>query len=274
MVARHTATRQVFVSVGILGLLAGCAATPMGPTVQVMPGPGKSFSVFQADLAECKYFAAGQVQGQADAANQRAAGGAVLTTLLGAGLGAAIGGAAGNAGAGAAIGAAAGAGGGAAYGTDASANAQFGIQQQYDNAFAQCMYAKGDQVPGWTPPPVVYSYGVAAPAPGPVAVADPLVRSTQSELIRLGYLRDSADGFIGPKTHAAIANFQQANGLTVDGNPSPRLLATLQSTPNSASAPTASAPSPWVAPVGSGGSAAAPPAAPGGWVQPTPTRTQ
>jgi hypothetical protein len=75
----------------------------------------------------------------------------VLGTVLGAGLGAAIGGAYGNPGAGAAIGAASGAGAGTLYGVDASNRAQWSIQQQYDNAFAQCMYAHGEQVPGWRP---------------------------------------------------------------------------------------------------------------------------
>jgi uncharacterized protein YcfJ len=67
-----------------------------------MPGPGKTFDMVQTDQMVCKNDTGQQVQGQADTANQRTVGGAVL----GAGLGAAIGGAAGNAGAGAAIGAA------------------------------------------------------------------------------------------------------------------------------------------------------------------------
>lgn len=272
MVARRAAAGQGLVSAGIVTLLAACAATPMGPTVQVMPGPGRSFGLFQADVAECKNFAAGQVQGQADAANQRAAGAAVLSTLLGAGLGAAIGGVGGNAGGGAAVGAAAGALGGTAYGANASTGAQYGIQQQYDTAFAQCMYAKGDQVPGFAPPPTVV-YTIPSSPSSAAPVPDPLVRATQSELIRLGYLRDSADGFMGPKTHAAIANFQQANGLTVDGSPSPRLLATLQSTPAGGGGTTATVPGTWVAPVGPAGSAVAP-TAPGGWVPPAPTTTQ
>ena len=267
------AAGQIVGAAGIAAMLAGCAATPMGPTVQVMPGPGKSFDVFQIDQANCKQYAASQVQGQAEAANNRAVGGALLTTVLGAGLGAAIGGAAGNAGAGAAIGAAAGAGGGAAYGADASAQAQYSIQQQYDNAFAQCMYAQGEQVPGFAPQ---VSYAPSAmPAPAAAAaVPDPLVRATQSELVRLGYLHDSADGFMGPKTRSAIANFEQANGLPADGSPSPRLLAMLQSTPGGggAAAATASTPNTWVAPVGAAGAAAAAPpaaAAPSGWVAPT-----
>lgn len=198
----------------------------MGPTVQVMPGPGKTFDVFQIDQMNCKTYAQQQVAGQAEAANQRAVGGAVLTTALGAGLGAAIGGAYGNAGAGAAIGAATGAGGGALYGADASTQAQWSIQQQYDNAYAQCMYAKGEQVPGFVP---LAAY--APPPPAPVAVPNPLVRSTQAELIRLGYLRDTADGFMGPRTRSAISTFEQVNGLPVDGAPSQQLLATLQATP-------------------------------------------
>src|SRR4051812_21978009 len=57
--------------------LAGCAGTPMGPMVQVMPGPGKPFGQFQADDAQCRGFANAQVSGQAQVANQRAVGTAV-----------------------------------------------------------------------------------------------------------------------------------------------------------------------------------------------------
>ncbi len=258
MVGRCASVRQVIRSAGILGVLAGCAATPMGPTVQVMPAQGKTFEMFQADLAACKYFAAAEVQGQADAANQRAAGGALLTAVLGAGLGAVIGGAGGNAAAGAAIGAATGAGGGAIYGANASTAARYNIQQQYDDTFAQCMYAKGNQIPGFAPPPAPVAYSI--PSSAPVAVADPLVRETQSELIRLGYLRGQANGIMSPRTYAAIANFEQANGMPPDGIPSPRLLATLQSTPASAAPAFATAPGNW------GG--------PAGWVAPPPSMTQ
>jgi hypothetical protein len=234
----------------------------MGPTVQVMPGPGKSFDTFQADQAGCKNYAASQVSGQAEAANQQAVGTAVLGTALGAGLGAAIGGATGNVGGGAAIGAATGAGAGTLYGANTSAGAQYSIQQQYNNAFAQCMYSKGELVPGFAP--------VAMPsAPAPVAMADPLVRATQNELIRLGYLNGGADGQMGPKTRAAITSFEQANGLPADGSPSSHLLATLRATPTGAPPPTASAPPGWVAPVGA--TSPAPPPPPAGWVAPTPT---
>ena len=62
---------QISLSAITLATLVGCAVTPLGPTVQVMPGRGKAFETFQSDQAGCKSFAAGQVSGQADAANQR-----------------------------------------------------------------------------------------------------------------------------------------------------------------------------------------------------------
>lgn len=249
MNVRRIAAGRLILSTALAGTLVGCAMTPMGPSVQVLPGRGKSFETFTSDQSACKAYAAEQVKGQAEASNNRAAGAVLLGTLLGAGLGAAVGGAAGDAGAGAAIGAATGVGSGTLVGASGSANDQAAIQQQYDNAFSQCMFAKGEQVTGVAP---VASIG----EPGaPVAQADPLVRSTQSELIRLGYLHDTADGFAGPRTHDAIVGFEQNSGLPVDGSVSPSLLARLQSTPTMA--PTAAAP-------------AAPSST---WVQPTTTKT-
>ena len=242
-------------------LLAGCAQTPLGPTVQVMPGPGKSFETFQADQALCKGYAGDQVKGQAEAANQRAVGAAALTTVLGVGVGAAAGSLGGVAGQGAGIGAASGALVGAGIGAQNSSMEQMNIQQQYDNAFAQCMYAKGEQVPGFAP------LTAARTSSGPDPV---LVRSAQSELIRLRYLDGGADGAMGPKTAGAIRAYEQANGLPSSGWPTQALLARLQSTPSSSV--TATAPN-WVAPTTQAGGAVVPasavaPAAPN-WVQPT-----
>ena len=118
-----------------LMLLSACASEPMGPTVAVMPAPGKPFDVFQSDQALCKQFASSQVQGGAQQANNQQVGTAVVGTLLGAGLGAAIGG-----GRGAAIGAGAGALGGTAVGAGPSAQAQYSLQRRYDIAYSQCMY--------------------------------------------------------------------------------------------------------------------------------------
>jgi hypothetical protein len=200
-------------------LLSGCAQTPLGPTVQVMPGPGKSFDAFAADQAGCKQFAEGAVAGQAQNANNRAVGAAIIGTALGAGLGAAIGG-----GRGAAIGAGSGAVVGTGVGMGSSSNEQVGIQVQYDNAFAQCMYAKGNMVPGYGP--------MMVNAPPPPSMPDAgLVVATQQQLIRLGYLHPPADGVSGPATSAAISRFEAAAGLPVDGVPSGPLLASLQATP-------------------------------------------
>lgn len=216
---------RVWTTAGVSGvaalglLLSGCAQTPMGPTVQVMPGQGKSFEAFTYDQAACKQYAEGAVAGQAQNANTQAVGAAALGTVLGAGLGAALGG-----GRGAAIGAGSGAIAGTSVGAAGSANAQYGIQQQYDNAFAQCMYSKGDMVPGYGP------MMVNAPPPAP-APDTSLTYAIQQQLIRLGYLRPPADGVSGPRTSAAISQYESVSGLPVDGIPSSPLLARLQATP-------------------------------------------
>ncbi|HEY1856008.1 glycine zipper family protein [Acidocella sp.] len=124
-------------------LLEGCATTPMGPTVQVLPAANEPFSVFQQDQAGCEQYAKSQVAGQADAANRQAIG----STLIGAALGGGLGGAT-DGGSGAGVGAAAGGTVGAVVGADGTANAQQSIQQQYDQAYGTCMYSKGDQVVG------------------------------------------------------------------------------------------------------------------------------
>jgi hypothetical protein len=87
-----------------------------------------------------------------DAVNQNLATGAVLGTLAGAGLGAAIGAASGNPGIGAAIGAASGLIGGTAVATGPANGTGYAAQTPYDNTYMQCMYNKGNQIPGVMPP--------------------------------------------------------------------------------------------------------------------------
>jgi len=157
-------------------MLGACAAPPMGPTVNVLPGQGKPFEAYQQDTAICRDYASNATAGQAERANDRAVGSALLGAALGAGLGAAAGG-----GRGAAIGAGAGAVAGTAYGANGSQYAQGGIQRQYDNAYVQCMYSRGNQVPGYGapraygpppgqggygPPPGQGGYGPPPPPPG------------------------------------------------------------------------------------------------------------
>jgi hypothetical protein len=195
-------------------ILQSCASPPMGPTVQVLPSPTKPFSVFQQDQVDCKAYAQSQVAGQAEAANQKAVGTAVVGTALGAALGAAVGNHQG-AGVGAGVGALAGTGV-AANGTQA---AQQSIQDQYNNAYLQCMYSKGNQVPGVAPAAATDS-GALAPIPDATASIPGQTMSVaeaQSRLNSLGYPVGAADGVMGPRTRAQLKSFQKAHGLPETG---------------------------------------------------------
>lgn len=140
-------TRKLtFIRLSPLLLLAACASPPMGPTVQVLPSPNKPFQVFQHDQFDCKQYAQSQVAGQAEAINRGAAGTAAAGVVLGGLLGAAIGNHQG-----AGIGAGVGAIAGTSAGANSSAYGQGSIQAQYNNAYVQCMYSKGNQVPGAGP---------------------------------------------------------------------------------------------------------------------------
>lgn len=134
----------------VVAVIGGCATMPAGPTVRVMPGPGKPFEVFIDEDVICRQWALQQIGGvsPSETANQNLTSGAVLGTLLGAGIGAAIGSTTGDAGAGAAIGAGAGLLGGTAVASNPAYASQWELQRQYDIAYSQCMYAKGNQVPG------------------------------------------------------------------------------------------------------------------------------
>jgi len=152
--------------VAVVGVSA-CATIPSGPSVMVMPGQGKNFEEFQADDSVCRGWANEQVgttPGQASA--EAGVSSAVIGTILGAGLGAAIGAASGNPGLGAAIGAGSGALGGTMVGVGASQAAAGSVQWRYDMAYQQCMYAKGNQIPG-TYSPRRPRYGAPPPPPPP-----------------------------------------------------------------------------------------------------------
>jgi len=133
-------------------LLTACVTVPTGPSVMVLPGTNKSFEAFQADSFTCQQFAqaslgyAGAAPGQS-VTDPAAANAVIGGTLLGAASGAAIGAASGGAGPGAAIGAGAGLLIGSAVGGNALGYGYYANQRRYDNAYVQCMYAKGNQVP-------------------------------------------------------------------------------------------------------------------------------
>jgi len=143
--------KQFARAVSYLALLSltGCATFPSGPSVRVLPGEGKSFEQFQAEDAVCRQWAAQSIGASPQQmANQNAISGAAVGTALGAAAGALIGVAAGNAGIGAAIGAGSGLLVGTASGADAGQYSGMEAQRRYDNTYVQCMYAKGNQVPG------------------------------------------------------------------------------------------------------------------------------
>jgi uncharacterized protein YcfJ len=141
-------------------LLAGCASIPAGPTVAVMPAPGKPFEVFQADDAICRQFAQQQLgTNPNDVAREQVVSGAAAGAAIGAVSGALLGhGHSGSiesgAGAGVLFGSAAGA--------NAAAESGMSLQRRYNIAYEQCMYAKGNQIPGYSRP----AYAPPPPQPG------------------------------------------------------------------------------------------------------------
>ena len=136
--------------------LVSCAQMPTGPTIGVMPGANKPFEVFVQDDQLCRGWAAHSIglPGNDAAAQQ------VLTsTVTGAVIGALAGAAVGDhqsAGVGAAIGTVI----GGTAGANQSAATAWNAQRRYDIAYQQCMYSKGNVVPGlgygiyqYPPPP-------------------------------------------------------------------------------------------------------------------------
>lgn len=133
----------------LVALLAGCASVPTGPTVAVMPAPGKPFEVFREDDAVCRNFAQQQLgTNPNEVAREQVLSGAAAGAAIGAVSGALLshghGGAESGAGAGVIVGSAAGAG--------AANESTLSLQRRYNIAYEQCMYAKGNQIPGYTQP--------------------------------------------------------------------------------------------------------------------------
>lgn len=129
--------------VGVALLSGGCVHMPSGPSVMALPGSGMSFEQFRQDDYLCQQYAAGQVgvtPNQASADSQ--IGSAAVGTAVGAAAGAALGG-----GSGAAIGAGSGLMAGTIAGSGEARRAGDATQQNYDNAYVQCMYGKGHKVP-------------------------------------------------------------------------------------------------------------------------------
>lgn len=170
---------RVFPLLLLVFLLGACSVMPTGPTVMVLPGSGQSIERFRIDEAWCKDDALRQIGGKTagEARRESAISSAAVGTAVGALAGAAIGGD----GRGAAVGAGVGLLAGSAAGGDAARSSGLGTQQQYDNAYIQCMYAKGHRVPisgrvTYSQPVRAADAGIPAPPAGKPPAPPPGVR--------------------------------------------------------------------------------------------------
>jgi uncharacterized protein YcfJ len=164
----------MFIKWGILllgiGVLSACVVVPTGPNVMVLPGPGKPFEAFQTDEAVCRQYARYQLGVEpAEAASQSAVTSSAVGAVVGAAAGALIGAGVGNPAAGAAIGGGSGLILGGASGVQASGASAATLQSRYDMTYIQCMYAKGNQVPGVATAPAARS----TPPPPPPGLPPP-----------------------------------------------------------------------------------------------------
>jgi len=153
-------------AVASLLTLGGCVTVPTGPAVTAFPGQYKPWDQFRVDDAECRQFASVSISGQSQAAIDASAANAVGASAIGAAAGAIIGSATGQAGPGAAVGAGMGLLFGSAAGSNVAYGSSFQLQQRYDGAYMQCMYAKGNQIPVRTSNRPVYQ-NYPGPAGGP-----------------------------------------------------------------------------------------------------------
>ena len=122
--------------------LSGCASIPKEPSLMALPGSGMSFEQFRQDDSDCRQHAFQQIGGRESAANNAGLRSAAAGAAIGTAAGAAIGG-----GRGAAVGAGAGLAIGSVAASDTMQRETYGSQRQYDQAYTQCMYARGHRVP-------------------------------------------------------------------------------------------------------------------------------
>ena len=140
--------------------LGGCAVAPTAPSVMVLPGSQKGAAEFQADNAACQQHAQALLAGDTQAINDQAVASAAIGAAIGATAGALLG-HGGYSHQSAAWGAGTGLMFGSAVGAGNSQVSSYGLQRRFDIAFMQCMYVRGNQIPGQV------SYRRQAPAVAP-----------------------------------------------------------------------------------------------------------
>jgi hypothetical protein len=132
------------IGLAVVLIAGGCASIPTRPSALALPGTGKTFDQFRLDDGECQCYAFQQIGGMTAerTAEESAVRSVAIGTVVGAVAGAAIGGHNG-----AGVGAGTGLLFGSIAGMDASQQSAYGSQRRYDNAYIQCMYARGHKVP-------------------------------------------------------------------------------------------------------------------------------
>lgn len=126
-------------AVSTVTLLAGCATQPLGPTVAAMPPQGKSMDAFNQDENYCEQYANDRASGRVQQADDKELRNGAIGAALGAGIGALAGNTKG------AI--AGGIIGGVLGGASGTGRDEAHIQRIYDISYAQCMKARGNEVP-------------------------------------------------------------------------------------------------------------------------------
>jgi len=135
---------QKLVYGAVIVALVGCASMPTGPRVAVMPAPGKPFELFVQEDKICRQFAAQSIDQTAnDMASEAFVGSAAAGVAIGATVGGLLGGHDG-----ASSGAGMGLITGSMIGAEESHYSASDAQRRYDIAYQQCMYSKGNQLPG------------------------------------------------------------------------------------------------------------------------------
>jgi hypothetical protein len=138
----------MILAAGVALALGACAVAPTAPSVMVLPGSQKSPDQFQADAGACQQQTQALLANDAQAANNQAVSNAAIGTVIGAAAGALIGQGSYNPSAAAGWGAGTGLLIGSTVAGGNSQASSYSLQRRFDIAYMQCMYQRGNQVPG------------------------------------------------------------------------------------------------------------------------------
>jgi hypothetical protein len=168
--------------------LAGCVPAMMTPTVTATPGPGKLPADFAADNTACAAQTNQQMAPVVQAANNQVANNALQNLMTGTGLDP----------------------------VTAGAQATSAVQQQYDTAYAACMYARGDNVPPYYMQPTSYAGSTEPTEPThhvkkrvahkPSSSTPTATASNTSQASASNAGQASASGFVVPAPSSAPAS--------------------------------------------------------------------